>query len=584
MSSDEDGMQAFTEEQKQYLQGFMTGAKQRGAAPGGNGQATAEAPAEQEEGTDTIYGTPVDELNKQERIKLERNGLDIWDKLVEHAEEGTFPDGPDVFRFKFRGLFYVKPAQNAFMMRLRIPGCELSTRQFRGLADGAEEHGGGYSDITSRGNLQIREIGPRSAIPLLLTVDDLGLTTKGAGGDNVRNITATPTCGFDPQEIFDMRPLARTMNQYILHNRDMHGLPRKFNISFDSGGRVSVMADTNDIGVFAVRVGEGHDVEPGVYFRVELGGITGHEQFATDTGLLLREEDVIPTCAAMLRVYIENGDRTNRNKARLKYLLDDWGIDKFVEETEKKLERDLTRLPREKCEDRPPYIKHGHIGWYDQKQDGRQYLGVAIPGGRMQVPQMRGLAEIADEHGSGDLRLTVHQNLIIPDLPVEERDTIREKIQKLGFDDEASSVLGGVVACTGNTGCKFSATNTKGQALKLSRWLDERLDLPHPINIHLTGCSNSCAQHYCGDIGLLGVPCKKDGESVEGYTVFIGGGADNEQGIARQLLEAVPFEDLPEKLETLLAHWLDERDDEPFVEFARGADIDHLKSIIEESS
>src|SRR5207248_3501262 len=183
--------------------------------------------------------------------------------------------GTDLFLMKFQGLFYVAPAQDAFMCRLRFPGGICSATQLRGVADLAENFGGGSVDVTTRANLQIRQIGPKNTVDVLMGLNDLGIINRGAGADNIRNITASPTAGIDPNELIDTRPLARAMHHYILNHREMYGLPRKFNIACDGGGSISTLEDTNDIGFVAVRVGEGESVEPGVYFRLQLGGITG---------------------------------------------------------------------------------------------------------------------------------------------------------------------------------------------------------------------------------------------------------------------------------------------------------------------
>ena len=219
--------------------------------------------------------------------KLEQHGLDVWDKLVAHANEDKFPDKEDTFRFRYHGLFYVAPAQKSFMLRCRIPAGEMTSMQLRGLADLAEEWGGGYADITTRANFQVREIAPRNMVKCLLKLQEIGLTARGSGVDNVRNITATPTAGIDKDELIDTRPFAKALHYYILNNRDMYDLPRKFNVAFDGGGSITTVADTNDIGFVAVRVQKGKGVEPGIYFRVELAGITGHQQFAKDSGVLV---------------------------------------------------------------------------------------------------------------------------------------------------------------------------------------------------------------------------------------------------------------------------------------------------------
>src|SRR4051794_18867816 len=350
--------QAFTPEQKEYLQGFFAGVSQRlpfvGHLPDGRitSHATAGLPnvaepqAQQEE---SVFGTPVSDLCEQELWKLEKNGLDTWDDLLAHAAADKFPDKKYTFFFRFHGLFYVSPAQNSFMLRLRVPAGELTHAQLRGLADIAEEWGGGYAHVTTRANLQIREILPRNMVKVLTRLADLGLTARGSGVDNIRNITASATAGIDAAELIDTRPMAKGLHYYILNNRDLYGIPRKFNVAFDGGGAIGNVADTNDIAFMAVRVGEGHGVEPGVYFRVQLAGITGHEQFASDTGVIIKPGDAVAVGAAIIRVFNEHGDRTNRKKARLKYLIDKWGTQKFMKEVEKKLAFPLTHLALAEC-------------------------------------------------------------------------------------------------------------------------------------------------------------------------------------------------------------------------------------------
>jgi ferredoxin-nitrite reductase len=412
---------------------------------------------------DAVFGTPVSELCKEERIKYEENPLDVWEKLVAHAESGQFPNPEDTFRFKFHGLFYVAPAQDSFMLRCRIPGCILTSAQMTGLAEIAEQWGVGYADLTTRGNIQIREIAPRHIVNVLVRLQELGLTGRGAGADNIRNITASPTSGIDVDEVCDVRSYAKALHHYILNHRDLYGIPRKFNVAFDNGGSISVAADTNDIGFVAVRVAAGKSVEPGVYFRAQLAGITGHKQFASDAGILIKPHECVAVAAAMIRVFAENGDRTNRKKARLKYLIDRWGIAKYLEETERKLAFALVRLPIADCEPRRRVIRHSHIGTYRQAQRGLNYIGVVIPVGRMKTRQMIQLAEVAGQYGSAELRMTVFQNLLIPNIPDSYIEAAKRTLAWAGFRCEASSVAGGLVACTGNTGCKFAATNTKGR-------------------------------------------------------------------------------------------------------------------------
>lgn len=579
---------SFNQEQKQYLEGFMAGIQQRGGRPyageTAEGRVTSdpdEADRELSEEPD-VYGTQVDDLSRQERIKYEQDPMEIWDLMEENARNGEFPEGDDVFRYKSRGLFYVAPAQDAYMMRCRIPGCMLTTRQLRGIATIGDRWGGGYADVTTRGNLQIREIGAEDPVRAMSKLYEIGLTSKGAGADNVRNVTATPTSGFDPEELYDVRRLALGMHHYILNSPDLYGLPRKFNIAFDSGGSISVASDTNDIGFVAVRVQEGADVEPGVYFRVRLGGVSGHRRMAEDGHVLVRPDETVAVGVAMLRVFIEHGDRTDRNSARLRYLLEDWGIPTFIEKVEERLTFDLPEVPRADCEIPEEVEKDGHVGVHPQAEDGLNYVGVVIPVGRMKVDQMRGLADLADEYGDSDVRLTIYQNALLPGIADEDVATVRRGLETLGLTDRAASVRRGLVACTGNAGCKYAMTETKGQALEIADHLEETVDLDVPINIHLTGCENSCAQHYCGDIGLLGMKTlDEDDERVEAYEISLGGGMDAERGIGREIVSDVPFSRVPELLEEVIATYMEERRDqeETFVEFTRSREVDELKDL-----
>ena len=594
----------FTPEQKQYLEGFLaalaaqppfvghTASGQITATPASaDGSATAASPnlaAPPPE--DTVFGTPLADLCKPERWKYDQNPLDIWEKLVAHADADKFPDEADTFRFKFHGLFYVAPAQDSFMLRLRLPAGEITAVQLRGLADLAADLGGGYAHITTRANLQIREFKPRDIVRVLVCLQELGLTSRGAGADNIRNITASPNSGFDPDELIDVRPYAKGLHHYILNHRDLYGLPRKFNISFDNGGSLNGATDTNDIGFQACLVTEkslaahpadvggapSPGAEPGVYFRVELGGISGHGDFARDTGLLAKPNEVIAIAAAMVRAFNENGDRTNRKKARLKYLLEKWGVEKFLAETGKKLAFPLRRLPLAACEPRRPYLKHGWIGAYKQSQRGLNSIGLGVPVGRLTPKQMRQLADIATNYGKGELRLTVWENLIIPHIPDAFVETVKRNAQRLGFSVDPSSATSGIIACTGNFGCKYSACDTKAHAVALAKTLTHHRVAPsHPVNIHFTGCPHSCAQHYCGDIGFVGA---KLADGAEGYHVVLGGGMGDEQGIAREIFKGVRAVDVPPLVEKILAGFESKKKaGESFVTWSRRHSVNELQ-------
>jgi ferredoxin-nitrite reductase len=579
---------AFNAEQREYLAGFMAAIVQRnlipyvGATADGkftdNPTAGGENLAAKQE--ETIFGTPLSEVTQQERWKKEEHPLDGWDRILAHAEENKFPDAENNYRFRNFGMFYVAPAQNSMMLRCRIPAGELTALQLEGLAGIAEEFGNGKAAITTRANIQIREIPPKDMVAVITRLQSLGLTSRGSGVDNVRNITASPTAGVDPQELIDTRPFAHALHHYILNHRDLYGLPRKFNVAFEGGGSVDTVADSNDLGFMAVKISAGASVEPGVYFRVELAGITGHRQLATDAGILIKPTQLLAVGVAMIRVFIENGDRTDRKKSRLKYLIDKWGIPKFLAETQKKLAFPLVEFPLAQCIKRPPSLKHGHIGVYRQKQKNLNYIGVVVPVGVMTAKQMRRVAEMAKNYASGQLRLTPWQNLLITDVPDGFVETIKRQLVRIGFDSQATNIAGGLVACTGSTGCKLANTDTKGQAVTLANYLNKKLRLDHPINIHMTGCPNSCAQHYIGDIGLQGVKVNAGGSTVDGYNIVFGGGFGQDAAIGKEVFKGISFAEVPPLLERVLKTYLDRRlPGEGFAAFTRRHEVKVLQEM-----
>ena len=320
-----------------------------------------------------------------------------------------------------------------------------------------------------------------------------------------------------------------------------------------------VLEETNDIAFTAVVVAEGFGVAPGVYYRLALGGITGHRDLARETGVIVPATETTAVCDAILRVFIATGDRTDRAKSRLKYVLDRMGIPAFLAEVERELGHALLRVDTAAILPRPEQDKRGHVGVHPQKQAGLFYVGVVCPVGRLTTERMRGLAQIAERHGSGTMRLTVWQNLLISDIPEASLPDVLSEIAALGLSAEASALRGGLVACTGNAGCKFAAANTKGHGAELVEWLDERIAIDAPINIHLTGCHHSCAQHYIADIGLLGAKVERGEELVEGYDLHVGGGAGIDQKIGRLIRPKIAADELGPVVLSLLSDWMRNR-------------------------
>jgi ferredoxin-nitrite reductase len=583
----------FEPEQKRYLEGFVAGlqiAKSAGGFPRPAGPAPGAAAEPAVTGPDAPHIAAQDrvvkaggKLTDQEKFKRELHPFDGYEKLKAQAAANEPPKPDDNFRWRFFGLFYCAPTQKTYMCRLRIPNGILTHWQFEGLADLAEQFAGGFAHVTTRANLQMREIEPKNAVNMVEGIQDLGLCSRGSGADNIRNVTGTPTAGIDPQELIDTRPYAREWHFHILNDRTLYGIPRKFNVGYDGAGVIPVLEDTNDIGFSAVEVRDGFGVAPGVWFRLAVGGITGHKDFARDTGVIVEPAEATAVADAIVRVFIDHGDRTNRNKARLKYVLDAFGIEKFLGLVEEKLGRKLVHVANDAIAPRPAFDRFGHVGVHAQKQAGFSWIGVVLPVGRLTGPQMRGLAAVARDFGDGELRLTVWQNLLVSGVPDARVAAAQEAIATLGLTTEANSIRSGLIACTGNAGCKFAASDTKRHAEEIAAWCETRVQVDTPVNIHLTGCHHSCAQHFISEIGLLA--CKvqetEDGDEIEGYHILVGGGFGPQAALGRDIYRDVKAADAPKRVERILKAYMTHRasPQESFLAFSHRLDIEALKAL-----
>ena len=565
----------FTAEQQEYLINVLTKLNLNRAFQSGGGAAVEE---------ETVYGVPLEDLCKEEVAKHQMHPTDMWRQVEQWEAEGHLAAGLDQFLLRHLGFFNVEPTSPGYMMRLRCPGNILRGDQMTALGNITEAHAGGYSHVTTRGSLQFREILPGQVVPIVEKLNDIGLTAQGTGADSARNLTCSPLAGVDPAELINLRPLTSRLSMRILRTKELQGIPRKFNISFDGGGSLSCVSDTNDICFQAVDVGENDQgIEPGIWCRIALGGITGHKDFAKDTGLSCRPDQAVDVAEAMLQVFVEHGNRTNRGKARLKYLLDGKGAEWFCAQTQEKLDGfgtgvTLATLPAGIEAPRASIDRQGHIGAHPQNETGVNYVGVALELGKMTAEQMRGLGKIALMYGSNDIRLTVWQNPLILGVVDANVPLVEAELASLGMSAEATAFAAGAVACTGKWGCKLALAYTKQDALSIVRHLESKFTLDQPINIHLTGCNNSCAQHYIGDIGLVGATAPGGGE---GYNIVLGGGSDQDQGLARPLCGPVASADVVGIIEHVVGQYLATRSGtESFLAFSRGLSDDALKNLL----
>ena len=576
----------FTSDQKHWLDGFASGLGAMRAI--GRAPATVQAePTGPDAGQIKAQDRQVaagGKLADQEKWKRAEHPFESFERLKAVALTGARPKPEDNFRWRFHGLFYVGPAQDSFMCRLRVHNGILKHWQFAAVADLADRDGGGYAHVTTRCNLQVREIPPERAPHFIEGLADIGIVPRGAGADNIRNVTGSATAGIDPDELLDTRPHAKDWHHHILNTRAMYNLPRKFNVAFDGAGKVATLEDTNDIGFQAVRVMEGAPVPAGVYYRLAIGGISGHKDLARDTGVVLPPGDCIRIADAVIRVWSEHGDRTDRNRARLKYVLDAWGFEKFLAAVEDKLGEKLTRLDAVHVAPRPAADRLGHVGVHGQRQVGLNYVGLVLQAGRLSTDQMRAVAEVSRRYGDGDLRLTVWQNILVSGVKDADVEAVRGAVVEAGLDTEASTIRAGLVACTGSFGCKFANADTKRNGNEIVSHIEGLVPMDQPINVHLTGCPNSCAQHYIGDIGLVGVKVPAgDDDTVPGYNIHVGGGWVGDAAIARMIYPDTMAEDAPARVEGLLRAYLLSRTapDESFHSFANRHEVEALKSLAE---
>ena len=491
-------------------------------------------------------------LNAVEVWKAAQHGFDVWPDLLRWAREGTSVDRieePDLQRLKWYGVFWRKSDRERYMIRIRIPGCEMTSAQARAIAFVAYEAGHEIADVTTRGNVQVQGL-PIQKIPgILAALEAVGLTTRQTGFDNIRNVTCPPLAGLDPAELIDPRPLARAISAMFVGSRELADLPRKFNIAI-TGRPDSAPADwTQDVAWLAAR---GDDGAAG--FRLLVGGTQGqHPRLASCIPVLVPPERVVAATEAVLRLFRERGSReAKRHQVRFRYLVDAIGPDGVLEEVERRLGAPLPRFPAPPA---PPAAGEGFIGWFPQRSSGRFAVGVAVPMGRLTWQQLEGLAVLAARHGDGTLRTATDQNVLLPGVRGEAREALGLDLGALGLAFEADALTRQTVVCTGKQFCSIAVTETKGLGFQLVEALRRRRVETFGIRIAISGCPNACAQHHTADIGLKGVKVRRGLRIVDGFDVLLGGGVGAELTLATPYKKGVPFAQLPELLERVIREY-----------------------------
>lgn len=490
--------------------------------------------------------------NKFETVKATKDGLAVkaeLDQLVATGWQAMDKDDLE-HRLKWIGIFYRKRTPGQFMLRLRIPNGLLNSNQLFFLASVIFPYGqDGVADITTRQNLQLRGL-PLEAMPEILKgLERVGLTSVQSGMDNVRNITGSPLAGVDPEEVIDTRGLTRQVQDMITNcgrgNFDFTNLPRKFNIAIEGGRDNSVHAEINDL-AFVPAFKEGQ-----LGFNVLVGGFFSAKRCAETLSLnaWVPPEGVVDLCRAVLNLYRDQGLRLNRQKSRLMWLIEAWGLETFRAEVEKQLGSPLIEAATttEITED-----KRDLIGILPQKQFGLKSVGLLVPAGRLRPQDMVDLAQLADRYGNGEIRLTVEQNVILTHVPETRVSALLSEPLLQKFRPDPGPLRRGLVSCTGNQFCSFALIETKNRAVQLVEALEAELDVPQRVRIHWSGCPNSCGQPQVAEIGLMGTTVRKDGKPVEAVDIFMGGEVGQDAKLGSCVRQGIPCGDLKPVLRELL--------------------------------
>jgi sulfite reductase (ferredoxin) len=510
---------------------------------------------------------------KAERLKREKNPWAAFDEVRSFARQGrksVLPDWASTY-FKWWGIYTQGDGVGAtggkggeglasefFMMRIGIPNGIVSSSQLRVIGGLARKYARNLADITVRQNIQLHWLTIESLPEIVDALDAIGLSPKGACGDVVRNVTGCPLAGVAADELIDAAPLAAEISQLLKGNPDFYNLPRKFKISVTGCPSWCSYPEINDIALTATK----HDGHVGYSLRVG-GGLSKEPHLAVRLNAFVLPDQAVRVARAIAEIFRDQQRlRENRNEARMKYLFlkEGWTAESFLTELHSRLDFKLLPAAPEQV---PDDIFRDHAGIHPQRQPGLSYVGASVLRGRLSGEQLEVAAELAERFGSGALRATVSQNLLFIDIPNQRTAELARELGQLGLQVDGSSFWRGAVACTGMEFCKLAITETKG----FTRWivdeLEERLpEFDQQLRLHVTGCPNSCGQHWIADIGIEGKKIKHEGKLTDAYYFCLGGAVGQHASIARPVGYRCPAPLVPEAIERLLRHYLASRSPE----------------------
>ncbi|MCG3778323.1 MAG: Sulfite reductase [ferredoxin] [Nitrospira sp.] len=491
-------------------------------------------------------------MNKIEAIKTERDGLAVKEMIAQYAKTGweSIPE-EDIQRLKWYGLFLRNPTPGFFMIRVRIPGGKTSSYQLQALADIARIYGNGVLDLTTRQQIQLRQITIENVPAVFAKMDEVGLTSLQTGMDNVRNVMTCPVAGLSPNEISDATPIVQAINEEILGNPAYSNLPRKFNVAVTGCPDNCIHTETQDLALVPATHGDGQGRSLG--YNVLVGGKlgSGGYRIATPLDIFVTESEALAVSRAIIAIFREHGSRENRTQARLAFLLEEWGESRVREEVEARVGKKLSLAGV----DARKAVEKSHIGIYRQKQPHLNYVGLKVLVGRITHDDLTRIAALAEKYGTGEIRISPAQTLIITN--VSDRkigDLDREPLVKQ-FAYNPAPLYQGLVSCVGSDYCNLAVIETKSRAVETAKALEARLGTTlKPITMHWSGCPAACGNHLVADIGLLGKKVKVEGKVVDAVDIYVGGRSGPDPKLAVKIMEDVPCERLPMVLEGLVPY------------------------------
>lgn len=538
-----------------------------------------------------------------ERWKSEVYGNEIREHLYRFAETGwdSIPDDErdEWFeRFKWWGLYHQRNGQESyFMMRIGTPNGVLEPGQTKVIADVANEYatgpvenpefGNAYVDWTTRQSIQLHWIKLEDIPDIFETLEANGLSTQQACGDSWRNIVGNPMAGKAP-EFVDALPVIHELNDRFKGNDDHSNLPRKWKVSVTGSADGSGQGDINDLALEpAYKQINGKEVR-GFNIRVGGGLARNEPRLARDIDVFVEPSEAADVAAGISALFREHGDRENRYNARIKFLVDEWGPEKLRRVLQEEFVDFELKSAGTDLRDEYTYNaggEHGDLIGVHEQRDGKYYVGLNVLVGRMGADDTAELARLADTYGSGSVRVTQRQNVIIADVPESKLDALLAEDLLEHYSPNPHPFMRGSVACTGTEFCSLSIVETKNRQVRFARWLKENVALPDGVeefHIHLSGCTASCAQPQIADISLRGMKTRKNGEAVEALDIGLGGGLGENPQFASWVGQRVPVDEVPGAIKNLLATFEDHRDgNETFREFIARHDEEELEAFIE---